>query len=180
MIAVVAIWAFAEALLWFVVADVPISAVGLRDGFGRAARASLVAALAAALGGLVMLHWAAAAPKASRAALDLVPGIGPGMIGEAAAAWEADGFVAMLAGAFAGVPYKLYAHAAGMAHAEPAAFVLMSVAARLPRFLMVSALSAILGQWLRKWLDPRQMIATFAGFWVLFYYAYFLAVGGAN
>ena len=177
MIALVALWAFAEALVWFVVADVPISAIALRHGFARAARASLVAALAAAVGGLVMLCWAAAAPEASRALLEHIPGIGPALIDGTVAHWRAGPFAAMLGGAFSGTPYKLYAHAAGLAGAAPLGFFAASLAARLPRFLIVAAVSGWLGPRLRRHAAPRAIAGIFAAFWVLFYCTYFWAVG---
>lgn len=177
MIALIALWAFAEALVWFVVADVPISAIGLRHGFARAARASLAAALGAAAGGLVMLRWAATAPDASRAVLERIPGISPRLIEAATVEWSANSFAAMLRGSFSGTPYKLYAHAAGLAGTPPPGFLAMTLAARLPRFLAVSALSAWLGPRLRRHARPRTIACVFTAFWVLFYCVYFWTAG---
>ena len=106
-------------LLLFIVADVPISAVGLRYGAKRALLAALIAALCAALGGLAMFHWAASDPAGSRAAILALPGITPALFDSASADWRAHGFLAMTMGAFEGVPYKIYAHAAGVRGPAP-------------------------------------------------------------
>jgi membrane protein YqaA with SNARE-associated domain len=177
VIVLVAIWAFAEALVWFVVADVPISAIALRRGFGRAARASLVAAVMAALGGLAMVRWTMAAPETSRAVLEHVPGIGAPMIDDAVADWRDGAFSAMLGGSFSGVPYKVYAHAGGIYGTGFGGFLVASIAARLPRFLVVSTVSAWLGPLLRRHLSKWQIVFAFTAFWMMFYCAYFMAVG---
>lgn len=176
--ALVALWAFAEALLLFIVADVPISAIGLRSGIRRAVLAALVAAIFAALGGIAMLHWAASDPAGSRAVLESLPGISPALYDSAAADWREGGVLAMLAGSFQGVPYKLYAHAAGIGGAGTAAFFLASIIARLPRFLLVALAFGALGPHLRKRLAPRALWVLFGAGWSLFYAAYFTSMIG--
>jgi membrane protein YqaA with SNARE-associated domain len=174
---IVAIWSFAEATLFFLVADVPISAVGLRHGTRRALRAALVAALASGTGGVTLSMLAAASPEAMHGILDLIPGIGPRMIDEAAAAFAEDGVGAMLAGSFSGVPYKLFAHAAGLEQSPPIVFLVLSVAARLPRFLLVAVIFGSIRPVLSSRLSRRRIATIFIVFWVLFYAAYFSAVG---
>lgn len=172
----VALWAFAEATVFFIVADVPISAIGLAKGGKPALLAALVCAIAAALGGVLLAHWSASDSAAMTALLNRVPGISPAMIDHADAAWRADGWPAMLQASFTGEPYKLYAHAAGATGAPVAVFALQSFAARLPRFLLVAALSGTLGHFLRPRLSRAVLIALFAAFWITFYAAYFAFV----
>ena len=183
MLALVAIWAFAEALLLFVVADVPISAVGLRYGAKRALQAALLAAICAALGGLAMLHWAASDPAGSRAAILALPGITPALLDSASAAWRADGFIAMAVGSFQGVPYKLYAHAAGASGAGAgwtgtAIFLLASIAARLPRFAVIALVFGALRKPLRRLLPQWAIWPLFGAGWAGFYAWYFAAMAG--
>jgi membrane protein YqaA with SNARE-associated domain len=176
MLAVVAIWALAEAALWFIVADVPIMAVALRHGWRRGLTAACLAAVCAALGGLATMHWATVDPAGSRAAIEAVPGISPTLFDAAAAAYREGGWQAMLAGSFAGVPYKLYAHAAGIAGSGAAGFALASVVSRLPRFALVALVSGAIGPWLRRRIGERAMWALFAACWTGFYAWYFATV----
>ncbi len=176
LLVLVALWAFAEATVFFIVADVPISAIGLAKGWKPALLAALVCAIAAALGGLLLTHWSASDPATTAALLDRVPGIDPAMIDHADAAWRADGWPAMLQASFTGEPYKLYAHAAGAAGAPVAVFAPQSIAARLPRFVLVAALSSTFGQFLRPRLSRAALITLFAAFWITFYAAYFALV----
>ena len=176
VLALVAVWAFAEAILFFIVADVPIMAIGIRLGLRRAIAAAGIAALAAALGGLAMLEWVAQAPAASRAALESLPGITPALADRAIADWSRGGTMAMLAGAFSGVPYKLYAYAAGVEGAGAAGFFLASLGARLPRFLLAALVAGIAGPHLRRHLSPQVLWPLFIGCWAVFYAAYFLSL----
>jgi membrane protein YqaA with SNARE-associated domain len=180
MLPLVALWAFAEATLFFVVADVPIMAVGLRYGVRRALLAALVAAVFAACGGLAVMAWASVDPAGSRAAIERLPGIDAALFDGAAAAmaWPAVGWAAMMQGAFSGVPYKLYAHAAGVGGADMAAFFLASVIARLPRFALVAVFGGLIGPSLRRRLHPRTMWLLFALAWTAFYSWYFAAMAG--
>lgn len=177
---IVALWAFAEATLFFVVADVPISAIGILYGFRRAALAALVAAPAAASGGLIMQAWAAENPELCRRILDHIPGVSSGLMTSAASAYAAEGTRAMLWGSFQGVPYKLYAWSAASTGTAAIPFFLASIAARLPRFLLVATVSASLRPALRRWLTPRSVAILFLMFWSLFYAAYFLTMAARD
>ena len=176
ILALVAVWAFAESLLWFVVADVPISAIALRYGWKRALLAAVIATVAAALGGLAMMAWANADPDGSRATILALPGISGELFDEASSALHAEGFPAMLAGSFSGVPYKIYAHAAGVGGAGMAGFFLASVLARLPRFLLVGAIFGLAAPRLHRLLG-RRLWPVFIATWALFYLGYWWSMG---
>jgi membrane protein YqaA with SNARE-associated domain len=178
MLVLVALWALAEATLFFIVADVPIMAVAIRYGMRRGLVAALVAAMAAALGGLAMMQWAAMAPGASRAMIESLPGIDPGLLDQAGADWRAGGTWAMLRGSFGGMPYKLYAYAAGVDRAGIAGFFIASLIARLPRFLLVAWVSGMAGPYLRRRLRGRVLWLVFGLAWAVFYAWYFAAMGG--
>lgn len=178
MLLIVAGWAFAEAILFFLVADIPISYVAVRRGWRAGATAALIAALAATLGGLVTYGWAATDPEGGRAAIEMLPAIDAEMIASNRAQFERAGYLAMLAGSLSGVPYKIYAFAAGSEGRALLPFVLLSPIARLPRFLMVAAFSAGLGRLLGRWLDMRWRLALLAACWLAFYAWYFAAIPG--
>lgn len=168
----VALWALAEGLIFFVVADVPISWIGLRYGKRRAMAAALVAGPMAALGGVGMASATVLAPKAMAGILPHIPGISAKLIAAAQADWQNRGFIAMLAGSFSGVPYKLYAHAAALNGMPFFELFVLSVVARLPRFLMVGFISGSLG---KNWPLLRKPLAPLC-FWIIFYMAYFAAM----
>jgi hypothetical protein len=153
-------------------------AVGIRYGVHRALVASLVAAVFAALGGQAVMEWASAAPEASRAAIESLPGIDTALYDEAARslAWPRYGWAVMMEGAFRGVPYKIYAHAAGIDGAYMPSFFLGSILARLPRFLLVGLVAGLIGPYLRRRLGPRTLWLLFGLAWTVFYAWYFAAM----
>ena len=172
----VAAWAFAEATLWFVVADVPIMATGALYGRQRAVQAAFLATLCAALGGVAMYLWALADAAGSLSAILALPGMSEALYAEQAARWHADGLAAMLTGSFSGVPYKIYAHAAGAAADPLAVFALDSLFARAPRFVVVALVSGWLLPRVRARLGGRVFWALFVAAWALFYAWYWSAM----
>ncbi len=168
------IWGVAEATLFFFVPDVLLSYVGLTRGVKAAARASLVAALGAVVGGVIMYLWSTSDAASAREAVLAVPAIGEAMFAHAAEAMRDDWFLATVLGPLSSTPYKVFAvlapHAGGVALPE---FALASVVARLPRFLVVSIGVALIGRGLSRWLGPRQLLLVLAGAWLLFYAVFF-------
>ena len=176
-IGLAAVWALAEAVVFFIVADVPIMAVALRWGWRQGVMAACFAAVFAALGGAVVYMGAATLPELTRPLLLGVPGISAQMLDDAVESYGMGGFLPMLAGSFTGVPYKLYAFAAGLNMVPLPAFLLQSVFARLPRFLLVALLSGWLGERLRPSLPQWAIWALFGVCWLAFYAWYFTSFG---
>jgi hypothetical protein len=173
-LAIVALWSLAEGFLFFIVADVPISYVALRYGIKRAVVAALLAAPAAALGGLAMLSWASGDSDLAGAMLEAVPGIDAQLLVDVRYRWTDGGYGAMAAGAFGGIPYKLFAFAAGLEpHGSTLAFFAGSVAARLPRFLLVALIVGLIGRWLEPRLALRWRLSLLGLCWTAFYGWYF-------
>ncbi len=178
-LALVAIWALAEAMLFFIVADVPISYVALRYGWRMAWRAALLAAVMAALGGLLLLLWAQADAETTGKLIIALPAIDAAMLRDAGLAFADEGYWAMARGSFSGIPYKLYAYAAAPAPpGGPVGFLLASILARLPRFLAVAALLSLIGRWLEPHLPPGRRLALLGCCWLLFYGGYFAVMPG--
>jgi membrane protein YqaA with SNARE-associated domain len=166
-------WGFAEATVFFVVPDVLLSFMAQRRGFRTAAFACVTAAAGAALGGLLVRAIGAAAPAATYALLDAVPAVSPRTIASVRDAFAEHPFASLVAGAFSGVPYKVYAaHAGGV---SAAAFVVMTLVARTARFLAVTAFAAAIDRLLARWLDLRMRIVLLALAWAAFY-AFYWAV----
>jgi hypothetical protein len=171
------LWGFAEATLFFLVPDIWLTAIAVRRGLKPALLACLAALAGALLGGLAMYGWGASNPETARAVLDWVPGINVAMIAEVQTALNEDGAMAMFLGPLQGVPYKIYAVEAAGAGVGLATFLIISVPARLLRFLLVSLVAWSISAALARHVGPRPRTALLAGAWIIFYAAYFTIVG---
>jgi membrane protein YqaA with SNARE-associated domain len=171
------LWGVAEATLFFIVPDVLLSYIGLRRGMNGAARASVYAAIGAAIGGAFMYLWSAVDFPSAHEAVFAVPAINTEMAARAREAMTEQGwFVATVLGPLTSTPFKLYAILAPQAGAPLPLFMLASIAARLPRFVVIGCGAAILGRWLEPRLGPKRLLWAFALAWVVFYAAFFALV----
>jgi membrane protein YqaA with SNARE-associated domain len=171
------LWGVAEATVFFIVPDVLLSYIGLKRGVNAAARASIIAAIGAGVGGAFMYLWGAVDFAAARDAVLAVPAINAEMAGAARNAMAEQGwFVATLFGPLSSTPYKVYAILAPQAGAPLPLFMLASIVARLPRFLIVGCGAALVAPWLQPTLGPRGALWLFAVAWVVFYAAFFTLV----
>lgn len=173
-LALVGIWAFAEALIFFVVADVPISFIAVRYGLKASIRAALCAMLMAAVGGTALLIWARADTESARNIILSLPAISNEMFDKVQADFARDGYWSMFIGSFSGVPYKLYAYTASAAlPGGHIGFFFASMAARIPRFICVSLLVSLISKLLARWFSTRTRLIVLVAFWVGFYAWYF-------
>ncbi len=185
-------WGFAEATAFFVVPDVWLSLVALRDP-RRALAACGTATAGAVLGGLVTRHWSTrVTAEQSADLLTHIPAIGSAMLLQVDDEVARLGYRAMLNGPRRGVPYKLYARSAGL-HGLPAkGLVVWTVPARIGRFLLVAGGTAALARSVRRrgWLAAGTPLARLVGSerraeyavtvaaWMAFYGWYFSVFGG--
>lgn len=171
-------WGFAEATFFFVVPDVWTSWVGLRRP--KRALGTTVSALAGALaGGTVTYAWGRkVAADTSRAALEKVPAITNAMISGVEQEIAGTGAASLLRGPTRGVPYKLYARAAGLQRTPLPAFLAWSVPGRMIRFVVVTSAVSGIAAMVRRRLPgiPERLIS--AVFWVCWgaFYAVYLPV----
>jgi hypothetical protein len=128
------LWGLAEATLFFIVPDVLLSLVAVHNR-RRALHACLWAVGGALIGGTVMHTWGAANPAAVVAALAAVPAIDPPMIESVSAELETFGAAAAFIGPIRMVPYKIYAAMAPATGVGLPVFLLLSLPARLLRFV---------------------------------------------
>lgn len=170
---VVAAWGLAEATLFFVVPDVPLSFVALRS-LRRALLLCLVATVAAMAGGLVMYAWGARDPATVLPLLAALPAVDGAMVdGVGRQLDESGGWGPMLLGPTKGIPYKIFAAQGGRLDLSPGWFLLATIPARLVRFVLVCLLVAGLARVLRARTSLRQRQAILLGSWVLFYTWFF-------
>jgi hypothetical protein len=172
---IVAGWSAAEAAIFFIVADVPISWIAVRSGTKAAMLAAVVAAVASALGGAIVLMWARHDPAGAASAMTALPAIDANLIARAAAGYH-EGALAMLAGSFSGTPFKLYALEA--AKRPDYSLLLLAPFIRLPRFLLVALFVGGVSKLLSRWFDVRRRLALLGVSWIAFYAFYFTAMPG--
>jgi membrane protein YqaA with SNARE-associated domain len=169
------VWGFAEATVFFIVPDVLISRVALRDLRG-ALVASGWALVGSLLGGTVL--WFAATHGAVGPLLRgfaYLPGISLDLIAHTGQALYDTGARAILTGGFIGQPYKLFAAHAGAQEMALSSFLAASAAARLLRF----AASALLGRLAGRALQNQPvsvMLRLHLLAWAAFYLLYFITM----
>jgi hypothetical protein len=168
-------WGVAEAIYFFVVADVLLTFIAVAFGLRAGLSAGLAAALGAACGGVAMARWAATDPDQAMALLRSVPFVSEAMIGKGLAGMAGDNWpLAMLKGSVTGIPYKVYAVGAGREGIDALLFAAVSVPVRLLRFVVATTVVAALSAWLRPRLSLRGRMMLLATFWLVFYGEFWL------
>lgn len=167
---IVAGWSAAEAALFFLVADVPISWITVRRGIRAGLLAALVAAVASAVGALAVLVWSNSDPIGATATMTALPGIDAALVAKGASIYR-KGPIAALFAAFSGTPFKLIALEAGKHGGY--GLVLLAPFLRIPRFVAVVLFVGIISRLLEKPLAVRQRLGLLAALWIAFYAFYF-------
>jgi membrane protein YqaA with SNARE-associated domain len=170
--AVAALWGFAEATLFFIVPDVLLSWIALTC-LRRALWACCWALGGALLGGLIMYSWGATRLESAEAALALQPAVDQQMLHEVREQIEQSGLKALFAGPLEGRPYKIYAVYAGALRVNLPGFLLISIPARLLRFVVISCLTAFLAQKVLTFTSLRAQRIALCVCWVTFYAWFF-------
>lgn len=171
-----ALWGLAEATVFFIVPDVVLTCLAL-SSLKKALWASLAAALAAVLGGVLVWVCAAGFPEATFAFLLRVPGISNATFATVRDLLAQGLFPGMLQGAFTGVPYKIFAAEAGATGSNPVLFAVVSPLVRFPRFAIMSLIAFGLSRLVGTRLSSRRKTMVCLTLWAVFYVAYFRVVG---
>ncbi|WP_225770584.1 hypothetical protein [Inquilinus sp. Marseille-Q2685] len=181
------VWGVAEASLFFVVPDVPVSLIALARGWQAGLRAALAAAAGATLGGTALAVFASHAPETAVALVDAVPAIPSAMIARLQATMAGTDSAAGLAGvliqaSLSGVPYKIAAASAPGLGIPVWELALLTPLVRLPRFVALAAAGAALHSLtpaLPRRIQPVRVRLLLAALgWSAFYGAYWSKVGG--
>jgi membrane protein YqaA with SNARE-associated domain len=165
-------WGLAEATLFFFVPDVLLSAVALRDR-RRALHCCLWALAGALAGGAIMFGWATVAPGAALTAVDHVPAVTDRMLARVETDLVEVGSWAIFLGPLTGTPYKLYAVLAPTAGIGLPFFLLVTVPARLIRFVLVTLATSLVARYLPAAITYRTRLALLLTLWAAFYSVYF-------
>jgi len=171
------LWGLAEATFFFIVPDVFLTALALRN-----LRGALVACfstlLGALLGGTLMYIWGVFDLSTALRVLDAIPAISQGMLNHVRNDLHDMGLVAILRGPLWGTPYKIFAVQAHPAGISLLPFLLVSIPARLARFVLVTLLAWFLSfHVFSSWsLPTRDLLLVIC--WIAFYAFYFSTMPG--
>lgn len=170
--ALAALWGLAEAALFFIVPDVFLSWIALRS-FKRAMWACLWALLGALIGGAFIWYMGLVNADALRAVFTSIPAINEGMMNNVRDQLQNSGLVALFIGPLVGTPYKLYALEAAQLGYGLFIFLLISIPARLMRFIIVTIVSAAASRALNRFVGLRTLQVMHVCVWVAFYSWYY-------
>ena len=169
-------WGIAEATVFFIVPDVLLSWLALRNR-----RLALVACLFALLGALIggTAVWIIGQdnPEPVRNLFAALPAIDTAMIASVRSQLEQNGLAALFVGPLIGTPYKIYALEAANLGLGFIGFLLVSIPARLIRFGVVTLIVATLSTLLGPRLSLRQRQYLLVSCWAVFYAWYFHVIG---
>ena len=168
-----ALWGVAEATVFFIVPDVILTYATLRHGWRAGVRLAVVAAASASIAGIGMWLWGRHDPASAQHVMLMVPAIGPDLV--ARTAHDMAGFwpLNLVSGAVTGVPYKLYAVAAGARDIPLVWFVPASFVARVFRFLFSVGLTSVGLEILSRFGRQRWAFAVLTAGWLILYTVYF-------
>lgn len=170
--AIASLWGFAEATVFFIVPDVLLSWLALRSPKSGLI-ACLFALLGALVGGTVMWLWGRVDPDSARAIFELLPAMGGASIANVQMQLADSGISALFLGPLGGTPYKIYAVEAANLGFGLAIFLAVSIPSRLTRFLLVTIVSGVASQVLRRRFSLRTVQMIHVGCWAVFYVWFF-------
>lgn len=165
------IWGFAEATLFFFVPDIALSVIALH-GIDLGLEASVYALTGAMVGGWIMYCWGRSKLDRLLSIFLKLPAIRNAELEQVKEGFEKRGIMAVLWGPLLGIPYKIYA---AYAHQFVPLFVFMliSIPARVIRFVFVVLLTPLIARWIVPNSSlPTKTIAVLS-LWALFYTFYF-------
>jgi len=166
---------FLEATIFFIVPDVFLSWVALYN-FKRARIACIWALIGAIFGGTLMYVWGAIDSSSSQTFLNILPAISTDMIASVKNNLNTNGITAMLLGPISGIPYKIYAVQSGNLNINIIYFILVTIPARLIRFLIITTISHLFVKIILKTSKSYIKSLFHAVIWSAFYIFYFITM----
>lgn len=166
-------WGFAEATLFFIVPDVFFTYLVLFN-LKLAWWSCFFALIGALIGGGWMYQWGKKNFGQAVRTLTSLPGISNRLLEREKKSLREKGLGAILLGPLKGVPYKIYAISAPSSGISFSQFLLISIPARLSRFILSIFIAELAFHQLLPKLSLMAQIAILSGFWLLFYTGYFL------
>ena len=171
-----ALWGVAEATVFFIVPDVLLS-YAARDDVKKGITACLYSLIGALIGGSIMYVWGMWQQETASLVLDYIPAINPMMIESVKSQLSSQGVLAMFLGPITGTPYKIYAAQAGAQNLSFWLFMLVTIPARLIRFVLVTTFFHYLLRVIANLAGAKYKLRILILSWVLFYSSYFYVLG---
>lgn len=165
-------WGLAEAIVFFIVPDVLLTYLALKDP-KRATKACIWTLVGALVGGTAMFCWGNYDPKAAEGFLAEIPAIDEKLLNKVEQQIENNGVKATFYGPIAGRPYKIYAVYAGAKDISFPSFLLVSIPARLLRFILLAWITWWVASKLLTKLQTRKKAFVLTAVWIAFYSCYF-------
>ena len=171
------VWGFAEGTFFFLVPDIWLSRIVLKDK--KEAYINIVfTVLGALLGGTALYILAMAHFDHMKLGLTYVPAVNGDMVEQVGVQIQGSGlWAALLAGIASGVPYKIYASWAGHLELSFAAFLGASICIRALRFTLVTGAAQLAAFLLRNVVSTPKLYLIHAASWIIFYVFYFTKFG---
>ena len=171
-------WGLAEGTLFFIVPDVVVGAVSLLVP-RKALRAAAAAVAGGVIGGILIFAWTHGSEASARAAIDTVPAIPASMFAEAKRSLVGHGGVVMLASAFTGTPYKVWALEMTALGWSLPSLIAWTIPARAIRLGGLAALMGFAGWAGRTTIGRhrRAALGAWFGVWVVVYAVYWTRTG---
>lgn len=170
------IWGFSEATLFFIIPDVLLTLYAvLTRSFRKVLVACLICVLGAMFGGTFMYTL----PFYENEISGIVfrsRFINLEMIEHVHATLRSNLWMGLITGPLFGVPYKLFALIAPN-YTSLSLFLLITIPARLSRFILFSGLAYVLSHYVFKGLSVRMKIIVWSIVWIVGYLLYFIAIG---
>ncbi|KFE41237.1 hypothetical protein [Staphylococcus agnetis] len=167
------LWGFSEATLFFIIPDVLLTFVAITYQRKRVVVKVVMSALLGALiGGACVYIASLYDDKLTLNMLLNVPSVQTYMVDHVITSMNDNPAYALITGPLFGVPYKLFAFIAPQ-HLNIITFLLISIPARLVRFIIVTSLAYVLSHYVFKWLQYRYKIMIWLIVWIIVYAIYF-------
>lgn len=167
-----ALWGFAEATLFFILPDVLLSYLAMNKK-QSIVKYSVMALLGALIGGTVMYWLGVYYQSTAWQIVESVPAIDVELMDKVGAWMMQDGLAAIFLGPSQGLPYKAFAVQAYGSGIGFWWFMLISVPARLVRFLVIAYLARLISIMLFRGLTRKTKIMIWLLSWFTIYSFYF-------
>jgi membrane protein YqaA with SNARE-associated domain len=166
------IWGFAEATLFFIVPDVFITFVALKD-IRSSVIASVFSALGAIPGGMIMYIFGKKYPESSIRVINKIPAVPYRIIQDVEKQLKTMGYKALFIGTFTGKPYKIYGVLSGKLNFSFPLFLLVSFPARIVRFILLGITVGFISDKVKFFFPYELLVIIHITCWTIFYIFFF-------
>ncbi|MCP8616288.1 hypothetical protein [Salirhabdus salicampi] len=170
------LWGFSEATLFFIIPDVLITLIALKS-FTKSLKLSILVTIGAVIGGSIMYITGVEHSGRLLEVLETVPAVDVQMIHNVQRDTEDNGLLDMLLGPTKGIPYKLFAAQAYHAGVPYYLFFLVSIPARIGRFMITAFIASFFANFIFKSVPYKIKVSVWSLTWIIIYAIYFAKFG---